>query len=537
MLKKYKAFMNNEGKFAQPGARALQDYISTYDQHVEADRVAQAVRAAEQRVRVAEEQAREAEAHAREAEAEAHAREAEARAAVAETRSTVMVETRSTLSTDRDTITVAWDRRASTSTIPSLVSAEIVLRERLFSAPAEMESSPRSSTTVEIPERERLLCERNARSEPTSPQSVLSTESSRARREASLFLERIPRDSSRPTNPEDYYVNPAFPPREGGRAGLSPIPTLPPHRQRPARALPPLPLLKPNAEPRMVEPTPKRLLPCALCASPCAICPNPWQRTRSDLILSKPAPPPRYGLALSPCGHAFCGACLQEHIFHALNLAFDRGAYGMRLPSGLAGAFDVYAMGMGMGVAIGGVEWPVGCPTRGCDAEISDAEARRVLGKNVDEWNYARFLAGVERVRCPRGECRRWFDADGGSGSAGGRAKDKSKAKSQDESGDEETRVECPYCRESLCRVCKCVWHRGLTCLMYQALSPADQAAALVGAGPSKNDDDDVRVGDDGDEGASGWRGVKHSRRRGMTLDIPVDPPWVVEEKQRFISA
>ncbi|KAJ7076107.1 hypothetical protein B0H15DRAFT_605916 [Mycena belliarum] len=68
MFKKYKAFMNNEGKFAQPGARALQDFISLYDQQLQEDRVAQAVKAAEARARLAEEQAREAEERASRAE-------------------------------------------------------------------------------------------------------------------------------------------------------------------------------------------------------------------------------------------------------------------------------------------------------------------------------------------------------------------------------------------------------------------------------------------------------------------------------------
>ncbi|KAJ7853730.1 hypothetical protein B0H13DRAFT_1903974, partial [Mycena leptocephala] len=64
MFKKYKAFLNNEGKFEQPGARALQDFINVYDQKVQLDRAAQAVKAAEQRVREAEEQAEAAEARA-----------------------------------------------------------------------------------------------------------------------------------------------------------------------------------------------------------------------------------------------------------------------------------------------------------------------------------------------------------------------------------------------------------------------------------------------------------------------------------------
>ncbi|KAJ7847703.1 hypothetical protein B0H14DRAFT_3453574 [Mycena olivaceomarginata] len=64
MFKKYKAFMKNEGAFAQPGAQALQDYINTYNQQIQTDRATQAVRAANERVLEAEEAAQEAEARA-----------------------------------------------------------------------------------------------------------------------------------------------------------------------------------------------------------------------------------------------------------------------------------------------------------------------------------------------------------------------------------------------------------------------------------------------------------------------------------------
>ncbi|KAF8189943.1 hypothetical protein K438DRAFT_1971439 [Mycena galopus ATCC 62051] len=55
---------DEEGAFEQPGARALQDFISTRNEHVQLERAANAVKVAQQRVVEAEEAAREAEARA-----------------------------------------------------------------------------------------------------------------------------------------------------------------------------------------------------------------------------------------------------------------------------------------------------------------------------------------------------------------------------------------------------------------------------------------------------------------------------------------
>ncbi|KAJ7039872.1 hypothetical protein C8F04DRAFT_1085181 [Mycena alexandri] len=488
MLKKYKAFMNNEGKFAQPGARALEDYISTYNQQVEADRVAQAVRGAEKRARAAEEQVREAEAHAREAEARA-----------------VFAETQSMMSRGSGE-TVTWNNRASTSTAtslnPSLASAEIILRERLFPAQEETSpvapGSPQSLVTLEIPSRERLLPERNAKSEPVSPQNLGSTELPPRGR---LFLERIPTRPAKSASPQDY-TNPEFPPHVGhlpARATLSaPITPVSAQRagftrgRRPERSVPPPIKPEPKAGPK------PKSLSCALCSSHCFICPNPWQRTRSDIMVSKlveidrPKPVP-YGIVLDPCDHSFCGPCLAQAIYHNLNLAFDPTTYGTRLPS-----YPLDAL------SVGRPEFPIGCPR--CQVspdarpmEISDATARLVLGEsNMTEWNHARFLSSINLIHCPHRHCQLSFDAENDVTAGGG--------------SESKTRVECPHCRESLCRVCKSVWHQGLTCLMYQALPPDGRQAAVVP------------------------KAVKYSRRRGMTIEIPGDPPWV-QGKQSFLSA
>ncbi|CAK5271810.1 unnamed protein product [Mycena citricolor] len=64
MLKRYKAFMKNEGHFAPPGAQALQDFVSVYDQQRQWVRQTQAALVEKQRVLTEEEEAQQAEARA-----------------------------------------------------------------------------------------------------------------------------------------------------------------------------------------------------------------------------------------------------------------------------------------------------------------------------------------------------------------------------------------------------------------------------------------------------------------------------------------
>ncbi|KAJ7484674.1 hypothetical protein FB451DRAFT_89453 [Mycena latifolia] len=296
MFKKYKAFMNNEGKFEQPGARALQDFINLYNQQLEADRIALAAQAAEARARVAEEQAREAE------------------------------------------------QRATQAERPS---AEDVTRERFF------------------------------------PETI------------------HPRVVEPPVKPE---------PKPGGKT-------------------------------------------CTICSSVCQICPNPWQRTRSDRMVSKVVDINLaralvlYGTALKPCNHVFCGACLAQAIYHALNMAFDRATYGTVLPSYEA-------------PGLGPAEFPIFCPTcpgkpREKSIEISDQTAQLVLGEpNMDEWKYARFLSRLNIIHCPHKGCNEAFDGAEILPAPGVH---------------EPTHVQCPRCKGSLCKACKVVWHEKLTCLIYQA--------------------------------------------------------------------
>ncbi|KAJ7128094.1 hypothetical protein C8R46DRAFT_1145157 [Mycena filopes] len=165
-----------------------------------------------------------------------------------------------------------------------------------------------------------------------------------------------------------------------------------------------------------------------------------------------------HGIQLATCKHFFCGACLAGAIYHSLNIAFDPAAYGTVLEAPAPAAPGRRA------------EFPISCPT--CQVkpgeqavEISDMTARLVLGegKNMDEWNHARFLSTLNLIYCPQKGCDEAFDAD-----------DVAPAPSGVEHA--ETLVQCPRCRGSLCKACKCVWHVDLTCEMYQALPMNERA-------------------------------------------------------------
>ncbi|KAJ7800312.1 hypothetical protein B0H14DRAFT_2900256, partial [Mycena olivaceomarginata] len=108
--------------------------------------------------------------------------------------------------------------------------------------------------------------------------------------------------------------------------------TVTPRRQRlfAKRVTPPT-----QPVPRVPEPG---SLTCSICLKRCIVCSNPWQRTRSDLMVSKLADidhlkPVPHGIALKFCDHVFCGACLAQAIYHSLNMAFDPATYGTELPS------------------------------------------------------------------------------------------------------------------------------------------------------------------------------------------------------------
>ncbi|KAJ7232976.1 hypothetical protein B0H12DRAFT_184175 [Mycena haematopus] len=192
---------------------------------------------------------------------------------------------------------------------------------------------------------------------------------------------------------------------------------------------------------------------CCICFARCFVCPNPWQRTRSNLMVAEddhPEPVP-YGIVLKPCDHVFCGACLAQEIYHCLDMAFDSATYGTKLPS-----YARDALGPGH------PEFPVSCPTcrtKGLKPrEISDTTARLVLGEsNMDEWNHARFLSTLRLLQCPHRGCNQTFDADDA-------------IRLGSFHPHRETCVQCPHCRGPLCRTCRSVWHEDMTCLMYQAL-------------------------------------------------------------------
>ncbi|KAJ7637075.1 hypothetical protein FB45DRAFT_908166 [Roridomyces roridus] len=191
---------------------------------------------------------------------------------------------------------------------------------------------------------------------------------------------------------------------------------------------------------------------CSICSQICDIRPNPWQRTRTHIAVSKVVvierpTPVRYGIALEPCNHIFCGACLAQAIYHSMNMAFDPKSYGTKLPS-----YESDVPGLGRD--------PVPCPT--CQSEkrakpvyISDSTARLVLGEpNMDEWNQARFLRTINLIFCPHKGCREAFDVDDVVPAGVLFAP---------------SCVQCPRCKGWLCKNCKSVWHENLTCLMYQA--------------------------------------------------------------------
>ncbi|KAJ7749330.1 hypothetical protein DFH07DRAFT_829339 [Mycena maculata] len=244
-----------------------------------------------------------------------------------------------------------------------------------------------------------------------------------------------------------------------------------------------------SAEPGKLPTRPKGPK-CSVCFKHCQVSTNPWQNTKTDRMIAElsddsdeeedadgiaevPVDGPRkraprkeviHGIQLASCKHYFCGSCLAQAIYHRLNIAFDPTTYGtvIKAPA----------------VATPGkrVDFPISCPT--CQVkpgeepvQISDLTAQLVLGaSNMDEWNHARFLSTLNLIYCPHKGCDETFDAD-----------DIAPAPSGVEHA--ESLVQCPRCRGSLCKACKCVWHDNLTCEQYQALpiterNPEDVAFA-----------------------------------------------------------
>ncbi|KAF7318206.1 RBR-type E3 ubiquitin transferase [Mycena chlorophos] len=222
---------------------------------------------------------------------------------------------------------------------------------------------------------------------------------------------------------------------------------------------------------------------CSVCFNHCTLTPNPWQATANARLVAEmsddsdeeddededsaegdrprqPRPPRRLvlnGIQLESCKHVFCGACLAQAIFHALNIVFDPANYGLKLKDRRPAAAGRRP------------EFPVSCPEcRGKPGEqppeISDRVALLVLGPaNLEEWNHARFLSTLNLIYCPHKGCDEQFDADDIAPAPSGVRH-------------AATLVQCPRCRGSLCKSCKSVWHDKLTCEEYQALPLNERA-------------------------------------------------------------
>jgi len=96
--------------------------------------------------------------------------------------------------------------------------------------------------------------------------------------------------------------------------------------------------------------------------------------------------------------------------------------------------------------------------------EIGDVTAQLILGAgNMDEWKQARYMSALDIIYCPHKGCNEPFDAN-------------DVAPAPAEASQADGLVQCPRCRNSLCRSCKVVWHDKFTCAQFQAL-PAHERA------------------------------------------------------------
>ncbi|KAF7318205.1 RBR-type E3 ubiquitin transferase [Mycena chlorophos] len=158
MFKKYKAFLNNQGQFEQPGARALRDFVDLYDhqreQQKERERVDHALQNAEERLKSAEAKERakvvdvqhteraNVEYALKDAEDRLKLAEAKERLKVAEAKARIVEERVHRLSIETATSTVSY--------VSSRLSDDSITRERLF----RQAITPPPDTPV--PERPRL---------------------------------------------------------------------------------------------------------------------------------------------------------------------------------------------------------------------------------------------------------------------------------------------------------------------------------------------------------------------------------------------
>ncbi|KAF7350514.1 RBR-type E3 ubiquitin transferase [Mycena venus] len=176
---------------------------------------------------------------------------------------------------------------------------------------------------------------------------------------------------------------------------------------------------------------------CSVCFKHCQISINPWQRTKSDLMVVEDSD----------------SDSDSEDENGITEVPVDGGPKPPRAPRKPT-------------CQVKPGEQPI---------EIGDMTARLVLGEaNMDEWNHARFLSTLNLIYCPHKGCDEEFDADDVAPAPSGV---KHAA----------TLVQCPRCRGSLCKVCKSVWHENLTCEQYQALpiterAPEDVAFANLAA-------------------------------------------------------
>ncbi|KAL7409036.1 hypothetical protein BDY24DRAFT_242911 [Mrakia frigida] len=215
---------------------------------------------------------------------------------------------------------------------------------------------------------------------------------------------------------------------------------------------------------------------CSICRGVVVVGVNPWQRTKSDKFVldladsddegeggqpessaavtqrraAKLKKLDRHGIALQPCKHVFCGACLSDAICRNLRTPFDPSTYGEKAGTSSTSPTTLQNAGR--------MEFPMGCPT--CQVkpgeaivEISDMTARLVLGEpNMDPWNHARFLSTLNLIYCPHKGCGEAFDADDVAPPLEGA------------SAIAKNLVQCPRCKNSLCKSCKVVWHDRYSC-------------------------------------------------------------------------
>jgi len=157
--------------------------------------------------------------------------------------------------------------------------------------------------------------------------------------------------------------------------------------------------------------------------STCGICQEPFRKVVNPVEVSLTASTsekqPTYGLAL-PCpgSHEYCLDCMTSY-----------------LRSKLDGA-----------TSDGGNVFPVRCPEcpRTVEWEVKDDVAEKVLGRDLlDVWRHQKVLLSIPRFYCPNPSCSVPIEVP------------EDTTLTQDR---------CPACRVSICRSCRSLWHKGLSC-------------------------------------------------------------------------